>query len=630
MPKSVPEEISSAAVRWVPPRSGSKTKIRSRFSSLRVTWPCKNGEFYGRPEDPSRYDRGVAKSRFLRSRLTDEALLAYAGERTYERGVAYRQAGNVRDIRQKGDRISAIVQGTEDYETSIKATAESLVLSCTCPVGQGGAFCKHGVAVGLEWLRQGAVDGIEKHDAMRIYLESLDKAALVKLLLEHADGDSELRRKLEIKSAAATKNTSHLKKTIDRALKSHRFIDYYRMPTYAQAAAEVIDQIETVLTDGDGEGAIELCEHALRAVEHTLDLCDDSDGHMSEILRRLQDIHLEACHESRPDPVALARRLFDWELKSDWEVFYQAAQTYAEVLGDSGLAEYRKLATALWSVMPDLGAGDKVSHDSHRFRITSMMQALAEASGDLEELANIQKKDLSSPYGYLRLAQIYGRMERPDLAIECVQRGIDAFPGRPDERLYEDLADRHEEVGDDYRSMEVAWALFSTNPGFRLYPALKERATRLDQWERWRPKAFEAIRKAISNRKASHGTTYYRSDHSDLVSAYLLDGDIESAWREAQEGGCSNSLLLEVALKRQAHHPQDSIPIYKAYAETMVQAANNKSYEIAVAYVARIRGIASEAEFAEFAASLRTRHKAKRNFIKLMDTESARPNRSPQ
>jgi len=67
---------------------------------------------------------------------------------------------------------------------------------------------------------------------------------------------------------------------------------------------------------------------------------DDSDGYMSDILHELQDLHHRACLDARPEPRSLARRLFEWEMKSDWEIFYGTAGTYADVFGLEGLAEY--------------------------------------------------------------------------------------------------------------------------------------------------------------------------------------------------------------------------------------------------------------------------------------------------
>ena len=67
---------------------------------------------------------------------------------------------------------------------------------------------------------------------------------------------------------------------------------------------------------------------------------DDSDGHMNDILPELQNLHHRACLEARPNPRALARRLFAWEMMSEWGIFYATAETYADVFGAEGLAEY--------------------------------------------------------------------------------------------------------------------------------------------------------------------------------------------------------------------------------------------------------------------------------------------------
>ena len=55
-------------------------------------------------------------------------------------------------------------------------------------------------------------------------------------------------------------------------------------------------------------------------------------------------LHHRACVAARPDPETLAARLFEWGLHSEWETFYGAATTFADVLGEGGLAVVRKLA----------------------------------------------------------------------------------------------------------------------------------------------------------------------------------------------------------------------------------------------------------------------------------------------
>jgi hypothetical protein len=50
--------------------------------------------------------------------------------------------------------------------------------------------------------------------------------------------------------------------------------------------------------------------------------------------------------EARPDPSELARRLSQWELHSDFDVFYGAAARYAKILGAKGMKVYREVTEA--------------------------------------------------------------------------------------------------------------------------------------------------------------------------------------------------------------------------------------------------------------------------------------------
>ena len=75
-----------------------------------------------------------------------------AGERSFERGLAYFRGGAVERLASHRDRISARVVGTDVYVVKLWPDRGDLDWSCTCPVGQDGEFCKHLVATGLAWL----------------------------------------------------------------------------------------------------------------------------------------------------------------------------------------------------------------------------------------------------------------------------------------------------------------------------------------------------------------------------------------------------------------------------------------------------------------------------------------------
>ena len=136
---------------------------------------------------------------------------------------------------------------------------------------------------------------------------------------------------------------------------------------------------------------IELCESALQSLLGAIQAVDDSDGHFGTLRDRLEEIHYRACQEARPDPAELARRLFQWELQSDFDVFYGAAARYALILGAKGMKVYRELAEAEWEKVPARTARHERSEWGQHFRITHIMESLAQASGDIEQLVALDR-----------------------------------------------------------------------------------------------------------------------------------------------------------------------------------------------------------------------------------------------
>ena len=64
--------------------------------------------------------------------------------------------------------------------------------------------------------------------------------------------------------------------------------------------------------------------------------------------------------EAKPDPEVLAARFFAWEVGGNYAMFYGVVKSYADVLGEKGLAEYRRLAEEEWAKVPTLGPGGVV------------------------------------------------------------------------------------------------------------------------------------------------------------------------------------------------------------------------------------------------------------------------------
>lgn len=574
--------------------------------------------------------------------LSEAALEELAGERAFERGSDYFVEGHVVGLKEDNGAVTARVRGTYDYRVMLREDDEEVAFECNCPVGQDHVFCKHCVAGGLAWLdrckqkssafRQQS-KRIVSDEEIRAYLMSQDKGVLVELLLEQCELDAEFRDRLMLMTAEQGGKGPDLavfRAAIDKAIRHRNFVDYRAMPAYARGIENVIDSVESLLKRGHVGAVRELAERALRRMEAAMNEVDDSDGYMSEILERWQEVHLAACQIEKPDPSALAKLLFEWEINSAWEIFLGAAETYWELLGKTGLAEYRKLAEAKWAKVPSLAPGQKdPARYGSRWRITHMMETLARQSSDVEALVAVKSRDLSQAFSYLRIAEIYKEAGNHGAAMQWAERGVQAFPEHTDSRLREFVIEEYHRQKRHGEAVAIAWTGFRERPGLDAYVILHKSASRAEQWPEWREKALGLLREDFAARKKRQKKTGWGPwagvDHSQLVETYLWEGDTDNAWAAAQTGGCSDGLWFRLAEGREKDHPGDALEVYAAQCKRTLRYAQPQAYREAVEILRKIHRlkmrIGKESDFAALVQSVRAQYKARRNLMKLLDAE---------
>ncbi len=498
------------------------------------------------------------------------------------------------------------------------------------------------MAVGLAWhageqsddagVTEDAESAFGKED-LRVYLLGLDKEELASLLLDHADEDERLHRRLVVRAAQATPGTATLsvwKQALDGALETDGFIPYRESYDHACGVEEVIESLEDLLQAGQANTVIQLAEYGLAEVERCLGYTDDSGGWMGGFLGRLQGFHLEACRRARPDPVDLAERLFEGETASSFDAFHRAALVYADILGEAGLAAHRRLAEAEWAKVPALGpADDDPNRYGRRHQIKSIMEAMAQASGDFDALVAVKSRDLSSPYAFLEIANLYQDAGDPDLGLDWAERGWRAFSGtRRDERLRGFIADAYQSRDRRDEAMTLIWEAFVEYPSLETYRQLERHGRRARQWSGWREKPLAVIRERIADKTAQPPghRMWMRGpsrDHSLLVEIFLHEGDPEAAWREAETGGCSEGLWIVLAKRREKTHPEDSVRIYEARVGSLLRNTGDRVYTEAVGTLEKIRTLlvrsGKEAAFRPLLTELRATHKRKRNLMKMLD-----------
>jgi Uncharacterized conserved protein len=448
----------------------------------------------------------------------------------------------------------------------------------------------------------------------------LGAEALAGLLLEHALDDERLHARLLALTAGTSGESDpdfrQLAHAFDVAADPGGFVSWNEAYGFARALEEVIGAVETQLGSDHGPGVVTFCEHALRRVEEAFEYVDDSDGELGQVKERLEELHLAACREARPEPRELAERLFRWELAGNWETFFGAVERYADVLGDRGIARYRELAEAAWVREPELGPGSDRVWSSTRYRLSRIMEDLARAEHDIDALVAVLARDRSSGHRYLLIAEELLGADRADEATEWAERGLAAFPEQRDPRLLDFLCDRYGESGRHEEAIRLAWEALEGSPRLDAYKRLVRVASRAGLWESWRTRAHDVLRQGRE-------TVLGGRDRSELVAALLWEGDAEAAWGEAQAGGCRRDLWLTLARRRESDHPAEALEVYRGQIEPAIRHSDSHTYAGAVEWLEKVQALFGRLEqedaFDELVREIRERHRAKRNLIKRLD-----------
>lgn len=585
--------------------------------------------------------------------LGKDALRRLAGGRSFERGANYLAARRVTSLDRGGDRVEATVAGTRRYQVELWVADGELASSCTCPVGQDGVFCKHCVAAGL--AAAGAEEAGEPGtavtlDDVRDHLASLPGEELVELLIAETQEDDQLLDRLRLRAAAGgdAVEIAAFRDAIDRAVDPGRFVPYAEAYDYSRTLEEMIDSLRRLLDRGHAAEAVELVEYCCASIERAGGAVDDSDGHLGIVFDRVQALHRQACERAELEPVQLAERLFELMMASEYELFLDAIDIYAPLLGAAGRRRYAELARAEWKRLPPLrptdgeqrrdrrpsllmGDDPKNVHrhyeDRHRrFLITHVMKRLAKQTGGVDELVAVLSNDLSLPYSFLGIAQVYSEAGRDDDALEWAERGIEAFPDRPDSRLAGFLAEAYRRRDDHARALELIWDLYADHPGLATYRDLKSYAERAGDWSEVRDRALALLRDQVSaaqeeRRRRGYGWGYL--DATELVRIGLWEGDAEAALQEARAGGCSEDAWLELAGHLEEAQPHQAVAIYREQVEPTINRKTKADYRDATALLGKVRALMARIgkadEFQGYLAEVRSAHKRKRNLMKLLD-----------
>lgn len=576
---------------------------------------------------PRKKTAGGASDRFDVATLHE-----LAGEKVFARGIEYHEEERVEIVSIDRSRVQARVVGSEVYRSELKGAGKNFSGACSCRAFTDWGFCKHLVATALaanDLSPEATEQATSRLSKIRDHLRSKGIEPLIEIIVNLAENDPDLLRSLELETAVAAADDDTLfaqfKKAITDATRTHGYIEYREARSWAEKISTLLDQIADLIAGERPKLVLRLLDYFFTRMDQALQSMDDSDGDGGAVYAKACDIHLSACRNAKPAPVALARELFVRETESDGDYFHGASEAYADVLGDAGLAEYRRLAEEAWQKIKPRRAGGRQAADeqfSSRYSLAAILESFAERDGNLDARIAVRAKDLSTAYAYLGIAQLYAESSRDADAVKWAEEGLWQFEDHPDERLVLFTIDLYKRIGRKADADELLWQTFERLPSIELYRKVKTAAGRGNAAaDTARDRALQILQAKLDKPGAK---ARWSAPRELLLQVLMSEKLFAEAWEVVRRHGCSERQLLSLAQSSDESYPDEALSVYASEAERLAKLGGQHNYEEAGTVITRMKSIrhrlGATAAHSAFLGEFMDRHKAKRNLMKILQT----------
>jgi tetratricopeptide (TPR) repeat protein len=304
-------------------------------------------------------------------------------------------------------------------------------------------------------------------------------------------------------------------------------------------------------------------------------------------------------------------------MQDDYGTFDGAVEVYAEALGESGLAEYRRLAAEAWERLSPCGSRRKEQEPAQQelvgnsFQLLRILDFFAERAGDVDARIALRAKDLSSQWGYLQLAEFCRSHGREEEAVRHAEEGLWVFEDeRPDERLVFFAADILSKAGRNQDAEAHLLRAFEKAPSLHLYRRLRQFGG-----EQMRDRAVSFL----EGRQDAGELIRWFQPSDLLVRIWMFEKMFDAAWALVREHGSPLALKEELAKASEATHPREVLEVYAERVVALVNTGGNSAYAEAAKLVARMARLRGTKEQTDYVLALKARFDRKRNFMKLLD-----------
>ena len=585
-------------------------------------------------------------------KLSEATIRRHTTVQSFDRGQSYFQAGSVASLIERGNVLSASVEGSEAEPYRIQFHFDKGGITsaiCTCPYDFEG-WCKHIVATLLTCLHQ--PDQIEQRPELAKLLAPLSREQLQTIVQSLSQQRPEWIEAIEqqidqLTSSQTTKPQKIIRRTtvnpkpIEQQVE--RIIDQYTERWDDQAALDeiwtIVQKASQFIEQGDGNNALVIVGAVIRAyIEDWMNL-DGSDGESGDFFEGLESALTEAilsAELSEADRQQWQPELEGWRAEVDnYGVdSFEMSLTALEQGWD-----YPPLQRVLQGEITELGAwadeAPSFADDLASIRLGILERQeryqeylyLAEAEGQtdryLQMLAKLGRTEeaiaqaqeqITTAEEALTLAQTLREQGELEQALSIGNQGL-ALGGHSKHRLAIWVSELAEGMNPEV-ALQARLTAFQLDPSLSDY--LKLQALAGDRWASLRQELL----------------TQLQSNSSYLAvrakaAIFLEEGMIEAAIATVDQLSSYESDIIHSVMEAAIpDHPDWVIENARRRAESIMNEGKAQYYYYAVNWLRKVRSAYLQLEqledWKQYRKSLLTTHARKRKLVSLLEQRDLR------
>ena len=577
--------------------------------------------------------------------LSEVTIRHHAIAQSFERGQEYYRSGSAYSLVQRGNSLSAQVEGSEvdPYRVNIQFDIGGITsVTCTCPYDYEG-WCKHIVATLLTCLHQ--PDQIDQRPELAKLLAPLNREQLQTIVQNLANEELECIDAIEdqialltpsktTKSKKVTRRTTvdpkPIKRQVERILE--RYAAQWNDEPALDEIRDILQKADSFLEQGDGNNALIILGAIVRAYVQDWMNLDGSSGESGAFFAELDDALTEAILSA------------EWsnENRQQWQ---KDLTNWRKEVDDYGIDSFEMSLTALeqgWDYSPlqdvlqgeitELGWEDgtpNFADDLAQIRLKILERQgrhqeylyLAEAEGQTErylqmlaklgrtEEAIVQAQQQMSTAGEAwTLAQALREQGELEQALSIATQGL-SLGGYDQYRLAVWTSELAEELNQDI-AQQARLAAFQIQPSLPDYLKLQELSG--DKWETLQQELLTKLRGASDNLYAEA-----------RVAIFLKEGLIDAAISTVDQLSSYQSEIIHPVMDAAiTHRPEWVIENARRRAESIMNEGKAQYYYHATNWLRKVRAaylqLGQEQEWQRYQKELLQTHARKRKLVSML------------